>query len=552
MHYFNLKIALLILASFAFIANGQGVMGEKGDLLLARALTIQANLIANDPSKENGYLDLALLLALESTKLQQDSPESYRTALVPTLYSKNTGVTTFRKDNSFISIPEKNILVSASPDGSLSFWDVVTGKIITVTNKTHEGGFDIFQYLPEIDVLVTGGKDKTIAFWQGSTGSKIAGPYSTPKVEALSLASSLDFSQLDFSNLTINDLSNPNNALLEKLSLDSDVFKYFPETDILITGGENETITFWWATTGKPINTIHKAYESGVTQFKYLPEFDMLFTVGGNGIVISWQASTGKTIIKSQEAFEEGPIEFEYHPETDVLIVADKNNAVSFWQGSTGKIIAEPQGSSKTNTWGIEVHGFGYIDKIDVLVTTNLMSNILLWQAKTGKIISEVQEAHNGSVVGFKYLDKSDVLVTFGSSSAREGTIAFWRGSTWELLTEPQKIPITMIQRCKYLAEIDVLITFDNDGSMIFWKGSTGEPLTELQELYQEYYFLEYFAEIDVLLANRKDKESEIILLRGSTGEIISEPQEILSHKKLIMLVLLVMMMLNFYLGDFP
>ncbi len=130
---FNLKIFLfsIALVFIGVLSNGQGLVGGQGDLLLARALTIQANLITKDPSKENAYLDLALLLALGSTKLKKDAPESYPTSLVPTLYSKNAGVITFRKDNSFTFIPERNIMVSASPDGSLSFWDV------TITAQCH-------------------------------------------------------------------------------------------------------------------------------------------------------------------------------------------------------------------------------------------------------------------------------------------------------------------------------------------------------------------------------------------------------------------------------
>ena len=45
-------------------------------------------------------------------------------------------------------------MVSAFPDGSLSFWDVTTGSVIKITKKVHEGVVDTFKYLSEIDVLV--------------------------------------------------------------------------------------------------------------------------------------------------------------------------------------------------------------------------------------------------------------------------------------------------------------------------------------------------------------------------------------------------------------
>ena len=63
MQVFNLKIFLFFIALvfIGVLSNGQGLVEEQGDLLLARALTIQANLITKDPSKENAYLDLALL-----------------------------------------------------------------------------------------------------------------------------------------------------------------------------------------------------------------------------------------------------------------------------------------------------------------------------------------------------------------------------------------------------------------------------------------------------------------------------------------------------------
>ncbi len=427
---------------------------KQADISLARYL----GFVARDADSKETTPDLRLLLAAEATEIYNGA-ESYRDTLVPVLQSINPNISAYRKDNEFVFSPDKKTMVSASFDGSLSFWDVAKGKVIKFTGKAHEGRVWGLEYLPETDVLVTSGEDGTVAFWQGKTG------------EIISEAKKVHEGKVDD-------------------------FKYLLETDVLITIGEDDTVAFWQGKTGEVISEIQKVHEGRVDEFEYLPETDVLVTRGKDGIVAFWQGKTGKVISEAQKAHEGWVLYFKYLPEVDVLITSGHDDTVTFWQGKTGKVISEAQ---KAHEGGVRI--FEYLPETDVLVTGDEDGTVAFWQGKTGKAIGETQKAHEGGVRRFEYLPETDVLATIG----RDGTVAFWRATTGEVISEAQKAHEGGVRDFEYLPEADVLVTTAVDGKA-FWQGTTGEIIRKIQKAHEGGVgSFEYLPEADVLVIIGED-----------------------------------------------
>jgi WD40 repeat protein len=64
--------------------------------------------------------------------------------------------------------PGDRILVSASEDGSVSFWDLQTGVLISELKK-HSGAVNAIAFSPDGNLMATGGDDRTVIIWETAT-----------------------------------------------------------------------------------------------------------------------------------------------------------------------------------------------------------------------------------------------------------------------------------------------------------------------------------------------------------------------------------------------
>ena len=450
---------------------------KQADLSLSRYLGFVArNRISRETTPES-----RMLLAIEATKVYP-SPESYRDTLVPILQGVNPNISAYRIDNTFAFSPDEKTMVSSSFDGSLSFWDVVIGKVVKITERVHEGGVSRLKYISEadVDVLVTGGRDGTVAFWRGST------------------------------NELISEIQKAHEGRVGKI-------EYLAEIDVLVTGGSDGTVAFWRGTTGELIREAQKIYEDSVSSIEYIPEADVVAIRDWDGIVVFWQGSTGEVISEPQKIHEGGVEEFEYIPEVDVLVTGGEDGAVTFWQGPAIEVIRKVKEVHKGGVESIE-----YISEADVLVTGGSDGTVAFWRGSTGELISEAQKAHERGVKSFEYLPEADVLVTYDY----DGTVAFWRGTTGELISEAYHVDGFKGISFEYLPKVDVLVTGGRDGTVAFWRGSTNELISEIQKAHEEIVWgIEYLAEIDVLVTYGYD--GTVAFWQGTTGEVVSRTHKV-------------------------
>jgi len=299
--------------------------------------------------------------------------------------------------NNVIFTPDSTLLASATTDGLVHIWDVVTLQEIATLEK-HNRPISEIVFSPDGTLLATGGLDAAIALWDMTTYAE---------VKSIVLDSKEEIYDLDFS----------------------------PDGNFLASVHRNAVIKIWNAATLTQEKSLNISSVGALGQIEFSPNGELLAlsNAGGSGEGLSsiqiWNAVTYEELQKYAVGvspdFAFSPL-VAFSPDGnsiasnsgygDTLVVHNLTDNTELTLGEHGSPINDLVFTS-SGTYLISVSGIPYRHEAE----PDEDNSVRFWDVATG---TEIQIIETAEAVRTVAIDSSDSLMAFGGN---EGVVEIWR-----------------------------------------------------------------------------------------------------------------------------
>jgi WD40 repeat protein len=334
--------------------------------------------------------------------------------------------------------PEKEILISGHGDGSVRFWDIITGRPVR-RFEAHEDPILKLALSADGKVLastchssVVG--ENAVRLWEAATGKPLVqhvGPQYGVAFVAVSPNGRLVATSSWEPAIHLWDAASGKH--LHALSANGPL-AFTPDGKVLVSGGWSDgKVHFWDTATGQETHQF-PAHPRGVRCLALARGGRTLVSAGYDGTLRFWDAVTGRAL----HEFGGGPQGFVHSialsPDGECLAAARAGGPLTFWEVRTGRVLRRVQDANS-------VTGVALSPDHRLAATTNSLGDpvVRLWDVETGQVVSRLevppvpfrpggQLLHNGaamSVLAFS----PDGRTLFGGSQSHKA-IHCWEVST--------------------------------------------------------------------------------------------------------------------------
>jgi RNA polymerase sigma factor (sigma-70 family) len=328
--------------------------------------------------------------------------------------------------------PDRKTLASGNAHGTVSVWEVATGKEIRVL-QGRQGAVVSAAFSSDGKLLAARCMDGDIFLWETSTWKQArridAPPATFPPSHTGSTAWAF---RIAFS---------PDGKSLAAAAGD-------------LTGRDNE-IRLWDVGTGKECRRF-RGHQGAVRSFAFAPDGKTLASAGDDKTVRLWSPDTGKQLLLLQHRGKVASLA--YSPDGKTLASGEDDRLIHFWSVAAGNELRQTKASGlvksivfideQTLAWGDEKgeihlvdgksgkelrrmvrHEYGVSDlcrspdgKTLASVGDGQDHAVHLWQIDTGKKLSPPPDAHQGRVESVAFSPDGKTLVSAGG----DATVRFW------------------------------------------------------------------------------------------------------------------------------
>ncbi|MFG2021461.1 WD40 repeat domain-containing serine/threonine protein kinase [Actinomadura geliboluensis] len=230
--------------------------------------------------------------------------------------------------------PDGEVLASASPDRTVRFWDIATGRVIR-TLDGHASAVESVAFGLDARTVATGHADGTALLWEVATGRTIHN-FTLPRSGIRSLAFSPDGTMLAISNAYTTQLRSVESGrtvvtLTDKYSGAGSV-AFSPDGTTLATNS-----WLWDVSTGHMIHGFLE-YNGHVNASAFSPDGTVLATADRDGAVMLWDLATGAATTLEDHIHMVNSVAFS---RDGILAAGSSDHTVQLWDTATGSAFGE-------------------------------------------------------------------------------------------------------------------------------------------------------------------------------------------------------------------
>ncbi len=424
--------------------------------------------------------------------------------------------------------PNAPTLVSGSKDSSIRLWDVSSGQCLKLL-QGHTAAVSSVAFHPQGTMLASGSEDRTVRLWDVSTGQclkTLQGHTSRVRSVAFSPDEHTFASGGDDQTVRLWDISSDQcvgilrghtnsvssvaySTLQAGLRPTRTLGANSPDSYILASGSEDQTVRCWDVTTGQRLRTL-QGHCNAVWSVAFNPDSHSLVSGSEDQTVRLWDVSTSQCL-KTLQGHTGRIRSVTFHPQGTMLASGSEDQTVRLWDVSTSQCLEtlqghsepvksvafSPQGTtlasgskdSSVRLWNIKTYQClktlqGHTDQVNsitfspdecMLASGSDDQTVRLWDVSTGRCLRTLQ-GHTGWVWSVAFHPQG---MTLGSGS-EDQTVKLWDVSTGECLKTLQG-HTNWILSVAFSPNGNILATGSEDQTVKLWDVSTGQCLRTLQ-----------------------------------------------------------------------
>jgi RNA polymerase sigma factor (sigma-70 family) len=279
--------------------------------------------------------------------------------------------------------PDGKLLAAATGDGSITIWDVASGKEVVrlqaraavVLRGAPAGGV---AFAPDGKRLASAGPDDVVRLWDAATGKLVFRSEGGKEARALAFS---------------------------------------PDGKLLVTSGTGAVARVWDAATGQEVR--HLAAPEGGTGLAFSPDGKVLAIEGGDKVVRLWDLATGKELRRAGQPERAGARArvggVAFSPDGKRLAVSGPKASVWLLDVETGRVVAQLNGHDQ------DVTGVAFSADGRLLASAGADKTVRLWDVATGKEVAALK-GHRGAVSCVQFSPDGTLL----ASGSQDGTVKLW------------------------------------------------------------------------------------------------------------------------------
>ncbi|KAF8705852.1 WD domain, G-beta repeat, partial [Rhizoctonia solani] len=371
-------------------------------------------------------------------------------------------------------------IVSAGDDGTMSAWDVSTGRRILGPVKKHGSSIWAATLSPNGTMIGSGSYDCNIYVSNACTGETLVGPLEghTKAVTSLSFSPDGSFLASASEDHTIriwNPITGAQVGPVLTGHLAAVMCVLFSSNgDRLFSCSDDRTIRVWDWRAGTVIGKPLEGHTDWVDCIALSPDNVHIASSSRDCTVRIWSTERMETIVGPLMGHIDRVASIAYSSDGKRIVSGSFDRRIRVWDAETGELIAGPFTGHGDKVYSVMFS----IDDTQIL-SGSRDQTICVWNASnSAPAANKTAKGHTGSILSVAVSPDGGRVV----SGSTDGTICIWELRTGKLVLGPLKGHDDWVQSVVYNNDGTCIVSCSNDCTIRTWDVQTGltvnEPLT--------------------------------------------------------------------------
>jgi WD40 repeat protein len=254
--------------------------------------------------------------------------------------------------------PDGQTLASGSEDNTIILWDIAAHQPLSQTLTGHSDWVNSVAFSPDSQTLASGSADNTIILWDVSAHQTLSQTLTSHTANVRSVAFSPDGQTLASGSCGQYDTNrhecNQGEVRLWEASSGQPIGQvltghtnwvrsvaFSPDSRMLASGSEDNTITLWDVVTGQPIGQPLNGHTNAVLSVAFSPDGRTLAS-GSYRTIILWDLTAHQPLGQPLTGYSDWVRSVAFSPDGQTLASGSADGAIILWDVANGQPIGQP------------------------------------------------------------------------------------------------------------------------------------------------------------------------------------------------------------------